>query len=159
MAARARLADAVIALRGRLGVTQEELAARAEGITAKTIQRIEQKRIKPRATTFTALDAACGWVEGSARALYEHGLEPVPRGVPKSASAGGRPVSAGDRPAGLLNEWTDDEVARVRAMTPQQLVDEGGVIGKFSGPEAQMRYLHDVTILTTEVRADGGRTP
>lgn len=74
--ARDQLARAIIAARGRLRVTQEEFAARA-GLSLKTVQRIELRKIAPQTKTLTGLDRGAGWKPGSARRLYEDGRRPV----------------------------------------------------------------------------------
>jgi len=76
-AARERLALAVISARERLNVTQEEFAERAgEGLSLKTLQRVELKRVRPTIKTFNGLDRGAGWKQGDARRLYEDGREP-----------------------------------------------------------------------------------
>jgi transcriptional regulator with XRE-family HTH domain len=71
-----RLAEAVIALRGQLNLTQQELADRA-GLSLTTIIRVEGGKNMPRPQTFGAIDRVAGWESGSARALYLRGTPPV----------------------------------------------------------------------------------
>jgi len=140
-AARERLAIGVIAARERLDQTQEEFAEQAgEGLSLKTLQRVERRRVKPTIKTFNALDRAARWVPASARLLYEQGREPIEiRRVAESAASG--------RPAGLLETWTDEEIERVSAMTPKAIYEEGASIGRFAGEDAEFRYLHDVALI------------
>lgn len=75
--ARERLALAVISARERLNVTQEEFAERAgEGLSLKTLQRVELRKVRPTIKTFNGLDRGAGWKAGDARRLYESGREP-----------------------------------------------------------------------------------
>jgi transcriptional regulator with XRE-family HTH domain len=39
------------------------------------------------------------------------------------------------------DDWTAEEVERARGMSVDEIVAEGRMIGKFSGEEAQLRYL------------------
>lgn len=146
-AARERLALAVVAARERLDVTQEEFAERGgEGLSLKTLQRVELRRVKPTIRSFNGLDRAAGWVPGSARLLYEQGKEPIEIRRVADSAANGRPV-------GLLETWTDEEIERVRGMTPKAIYEEGASIGRFAGEDAEFRYLHDVALIRLAKRA------
>lgn len=139
-ARRERLADGVEGARERLQITQEELAEQS-GLGIKTIQRVEWKQVKPRATTFSGLDKGCRWVPGSARLLYQEGRTPIALDeIAESAAATGRP-------AGLIDDWTDEEIERIRSATRQQIADEAASIAKFAGEDAHFRYLHDVALI------------
>lgn len=67
-----RLAQAIIDRRGELRVTQEEFAARGN-FSVKTVSRLEQASITPRATTLHSIDLAAGWQSGSARIVLYGG--------------------------------------------------------------------------------------
>lgn len=73
-----RLAQAVLARREELGLTQEEFAERA-GLALKTIQRVELGQVVPRTKTFRGLDDGAAWSSGSARAVFRDGRGPVPQ--------------------------------------------------------------------------------
>lgn len=64
------LADAVIAVRDELGLTQEEFAERG-GLHPGTVQRVELMKVTPRAKTLAGLDRAAGRPSGWARAALE----------------------------------------------------------------------------------------
>lgn len=102
--------------------------------------------MQPRSKTFNGLDRGAGWVPGSARLAYEQSREPVEiQNVAESTSAGGRP-------AGLLESWTDEEIARIRSATRQAIAEEAASIAKFAGEDAHFRYLHDVALLKLAAR-------
>ncbi len=86
-----RLADAVMALRTELGLSQEAFAERAgtgrDRMSVKTLQRIEAAAVDPRPKTLGALDRAAGWTPGHARSLVEG--EEVP---PEPAAPTSRPT-------------------------------------------------------------------
>lgn len=71
-----RLAAAVIAVRERLNLTQEEFAARCQ-LSLTTISRVERGTAGPRTKTFAGLDRGAGWLPGSSRGVYTTGDEPV----------------------------------------------------------------------------------
>lgn len=70
-----RLADAVIAARTELGLSQEAFAERAgsglERMSVKTLQRVEAAAVDPRPKTLGAIDRAAGWPSGRSRALLQ----------------------------------------------------------------------------------------
>ncbi|WP_158088735.1 helix-turn-helix domain-containing protein [Thermoactinospora rubra] len=61
---RARAAQFVIARRGELGLTQQQLAARA-GVDVKTIYNLESGERWPQAATRGKIEKALGWVGGA----------------------------------------------------------------------------------------------
>jgi len=113
-----RLADAVTDRRGELGLTQEEFADQC-GVSLPTIQRIEARRITPRATTLAGLDRGARWKQGSARATL----------------AGGRPTPiGGPRPLADL--------------TRQEAMDRAAEVARAEGDEAgtdfMLKWAHEV---------------
>ncbi len=73
---RERVARYVIDRRGRLGLTQEELADRA-GLDRKTIYHLESAERWPQVKTRGALEEALGWASGDLVRIGEGG-EPTP---------------------------------------------------------------------------------
>ncbi|MBO2453992.1 helix-turn-helix transcriptional regulator [Actinomadura barringtoniae] len=73
---RERVAKYVVARRGSMGLTQEQLAERA-GVTVKTIYNLEAGERWPQARTRSAIEAALDWRPGDLVRIGE-GLEPVP---------------------------------------------------------------------------------
>jgi len=72
---RERVAKYVVARRGSMGLTQEQLAERA-GVTVKTIYNLEAGERWPQARTRSAIEAALDWRPGDLVRIGE-GLEPV----------------------------------------------------------------------------------
>lgn len=60
---RQRVADLVRARRGKLDLSQEELAAKA-GVSLRTVTNIESGRTWPIATNRSKLEGALGWADG-----------------------------------------------------------------------------------------------
>lgn len=91
-----RLADAVVALRTELGLSQEAFAERAgtgrDRMSVKTLQRVEAAAVDPRPKTLGALDRAAGWTPGHARALVEGEEAPLePAAAPAPPNPEPRP--------------------------------------------------------------------
>ncbi|MFD0688920.1 helix-turn-helix domain-containing protein [Actinomadura fibrosa] len=78
---RERVAKYVVARRGSLGLTQEQLSERA-GVTVKTIYNLEAGERWPQARTRSAIESALQWRPGDLRRIGE-GLEPL--GMPAPA--------------------------------------------------------------------------
>jgi transcriptional regulator with XRE-family HTH domain len=95
---RERVAKYVVARRGSMGLTQEQLAERA-GVTVKTIYNLEAGERWPQARTRSAIEAALDWRPGDLVRIGE-GLEPAP-----SASAD---MSAALRELAELNAYFAD---------------------------------------------------
>jgi transcriptional regulator with XRE-family HTH domain len=74
---RERVAKYVVARRGSLGMTQEQLAERA-GVTVKTVYNLESAGRWPQARTRGAIEKALGWRSGDLTRVGEGG-EPVPQ--------------------------------------------------------------------------------
>ncbi|GAA2586149.1 helix-turn-helix transcriptional regulator [Actinomadura fulvescens] len=72
---RERIAKYVVARRGSLGLTQEQLAERA-GVTVKTIYNLEAGERWPQARTRSAIETALEWRSGDLVRVGE-GLEPA----------------------------------------------------------------------------------
>ncbi|MEU5884218.1 helix-turn-helix transcriptional regulator [Spirillospora sp. NPDC047279] len=72
---RERIAKYVVARRGSLGLTQEQLAERA-GVTVKTIYNLEAGERWPQARTRSAIEDALQWRSGDLVRIGE-GLEPA----------------------------------------------------------------------------------
>ena len=72
---RERVAKYVVARRGSMGLTQEQLAERA-GVTVKTIYNLEAGERWPQARTRSAIEVALDWRPGDLVRIGE-GLEPV----------------------------------------------------------------------------------
>ncbi|REE95309.1 helix-turn-helix domain-containing protein [Thermomonospora umbrina] len=72
---RERVAKYVVARRGSLGLTQEQLAERA-GVTVKTVYNLESGGRWPQARTRGAVESALGWQPGDLVRIGE-GREPV----------------------------------------------------------------------------------
>lgn len=79
-----RLARVVSARRGDLDLTQEEFAARG-GVTARTVQRVENAE-PLRRSTLSKIDRAAGWRSGSAQAVLDGG-DPTMAHEPATSSA------------------------------------------------------------------------
>lgn len=73
---RERVAKYVVARRGSLGLTQEQLAERA-GVTVKTIYNLEAGGRWPQARTRAAIESALHWSSGDLVRVAE-GYEPAP---------------------------------------------------------------------------------
>lgn len=67
-----RLAEAIEARRGELGITQAEFAERG-GLALKTVSRLENGGTEARSTTLAAIDRAAGWKNGSAARILVGG--------------------------------------------------------------------------------------
>ncbi|HEX2315867.1 MAG TPA: helix-turn-helix transcriptional regulator [Thermomonospora sp.] len=72
---RERVAKYVVARRGSLGLTQEQLAERA-GVTVKTVYNLEAGGRWPQARTRGAIESALGWQPGDLVRIGE-GREPA----------------------------------------------------------------------------------
>jgi transcriptional regulator with XRE-family HTH domain len=58
-----------------------------------------------------------------------------------------RPPSTSLDPA---DDWTAEEIERARGMSADEIVAEARMIGKFSGEEAQLRYLRKAATVKLE---------
>jgi transcriptional regulator with XRE-family HTH domain len=74
-AGRERAARAVVARRGKLGMTQQELAGMA-GVDLKTIGNLESRGRWPIARTRARIESALGWPDGEMERLAAQGEEP-----------------------------------------------------------------------------------
>lgn len=105
----ASLADAVMAQRGRLGLTQEELAAKA-GISVDTVQAIEHgHRTTFRTRTKAALEGALGWAPGSIDAIAAGGTPTIDTREPARPTIPGMltidPDTASHVDLGRVADW------------------------------------------------------
>jgi transcriptional regulator with XRE-family HTH domain len=102
-----RLGSAVVAIRTRLGLTQDEFANQAT-LSIKTVQRIEGARGTPRAVTLNLIDriapkAYPNWQPGDARKIMDGHLPSPSAPDPTDAVAS----AARQR----IIEMTDEEIA------------------------------------------------
>jgi transcriptional regulator with XRE-family HTH domain len=63
------------------------------------------------------------------------------------------PPPATSSPATTLHpadDWTPEEIERARGMSAEEIVAEARMIGRFSGEEAQLRYLRKAATVKLE---------
>ena len=126
-----RLGDALVAIRERLGLTQEDFATRA-GMSLKTVQRIEGGRAKPRAVTLNLIDriapdAFPDWAPGRARQIMD--------------GSAGAPATA------QPDEKTSVALRRLQSMSDEELAMRIAETLELEGPAAAGRLLARITTL------------
>lgn len=118
-----RLGSAVVAIRERLGLTQDEFAKQAT-MSLKTVQRIEGARGTPRAVTLNLIDriapqAYPQWQPGDARKIMDGYLaSPAASGTSNAATSAARQ---------RIIAMSDEEVAlRIAETVELQGAEEAG---------------------------------
>ncbi|MEV6879712.1 helix-turn-helix transcriptional regulator [Amycolatopsis sp. NPDC051128] len=105
---------------------------------------------------YEAIETHFGWPVGSITA-YIAGTGPAPWGAHADTAepAPTEPVVA-EQSKEDGDDWTPEEVKRAQGMTVEEIQAEGRMIGKFSGEEAQIRYLTKALAVRLEkIRARG----
>jgi hypothetical protein len=155
---RARLADAVAKARTAAGYqyrTDLVDAAKAAGekLSIRSLQAVELGDPGVgQSVLFAIARLLPNWTEDTPRAILE-GDEPPPTG---RGIFGGVDVTGADdleRAAVFgdgADDWTPEEVERVRAMSAEEIVAEARMIGRFSGEDAQLRYLRKAATVKLE---------
>lgn len=95
---------------------------------------------------YEAIETRFSWPVGSITA-YIAGTGPAPwtmEVAPTAAHA--EPASSGDP----VDDWTPEEVAQMRGMTVDEIIVQARTIGRFSGEEAQLRYLRKAATVRLE---------
>jgi transcriptional regulator with XRE-family HTH domain len=83
---------------------------------------------------YEAIETYFGWPVGSITA-YIAGTGQAPWSGQPEATANE------EEPADPADDWTSEEIERVRGMSNKDIIAEGQMIGRFSGEDAQTRYL------------------
>lgn len=146
---RARLADAVVKARTAAGYQYRtdlvEAAKKAgEKLSVRSLQAVELGDPGVgQVVLFTIARLLPNWTEDTPRAILEGGpIPPTGRGMFGDIDV----MNANDLRVSALvehgeDDWTPEEVARTRKMSIEEILAEGRMIGRFSGEEAQLRYL------------------
>ncbi|GAA1030724.1 hypothetical protein GCM10009565_67590 [Amycolatopsis albidoflavus] len=117
------------------GATRKEWSA-VIGISDKTLGKLERgEYVGP--DTLADVEIDLGWAPGSCQAIM-HGGEPTGTDNSTPAVAGLREVPLGD---GVTFTITKEDRLRWRTMTPEQIIDEGNMIGRTIGLAARAAYL------------------
>lgn len=119
-AGRESAARAVVARRGKLGMTQQDLADRA-GVDIKTIGNLESRGRWPIARTRAAIEGALGWPDGEMERLAARAQEKPP--VPP------------DVVAALRRAYRDDPAAFGEAVGALEAIERERRAGGPSQPE------------------------
>lgn len=100
---------------------------------------------------YNAIEGRLGWPLDSIEAyIAGTGEAPWTLAAPAELSETPAEPSPADSPwmsRLLADNWTPDEIARVEGMSVDEIEAEGRVIGRFSGDDARIRYLHDAAII------------
>lgn len=66
------------------------------------------------------------------------------------AGAPAPPTPAPPATVDSADDWTPEEIERVRGMTGEQIIAEARTVGRFAGEEAQLRYLRKAATVKLE---------
>lgn len=118
--------------------------ADAIGKHETSIANAERGSERVGAGVWEAIEDGLNWPLGSIE-LYIAGNGPAPwddLAVTQVATAIEAPAP---------DDWTPEERERVRGMTVEEIITEGQMIGKYSGEEAQLRYLRTATSIKLDL--------
>lgn len=147
---RQRAARYVAARRAALGLTQDELAERAE-IDPKTVWNLERGERWPRTGTRSKLEAALGWDEGDIHLVAEGGFPssgPLPNDDPDGliqAAGAGRP----------LDEFGRRVQEVVASLPPHEQAIMSELLASFEDVQRQNQRLRDRLAALPSPRDEG----
>lgn len=131
--------------RRRAGYSSQEALAAAIGKHETSVGNAERGSDRVGDAVYEAIEALLGWPIGSS-AAYIAGSGRAPW------EATSEPSANPDEAESPADDWTPEEVERVREMSADQIVAEARMIARFSGEEAQLRYLRKAATVKLDKR-------